>query len=271
MHDPIDALSAVRRSSQVYYAQLSEQVPLSCGVAFICPQYPNYSGGNQLREAIIPAGKSPAEACDEVQSFYADLNLHCFRWAPAAEQPVEPLEAFLTSRGYSPIRNLALSWTREVDIPTNPNVRLLPARAMRKSLRKLILRDYAYTPPVREMIADVAIDRLDNPQYDMFVAMLDDRPAGHGGLLQVGEIGRIENIFVAEDSRRQGVGLSIMSHLLALGRRLALRITCLETEETNLPAQSLYARCGFEPGGAFTEFIALEALNEGLFCLSIDQ
>ena len=249
MNASSNTLAAIRRSSQVYYAQITEQTTLSCGVAFTCPQYPNYSGGNQLREVVIPAGRSLVDCFDEVQAFYAGQGLRCFRWVPAAVQPAEPIEAFLAARGYTPVRNLALRWVREVEIPTHPGVRLLPVRAMRKAFREIMLDNRAYVPAVREMLADVAVDRLDDPQYDLFVALLDNRPAGFGALYQVGEIGRIENVFVAEACRHQGVGLSIVAHLLALSRRLALRITCLETEETNIPAQALYARCGFEVDG----------------------
>jgi ribosomal protein S18 acetylase RimI-like enzyme len=266
-----DALSAVRRSSQVYYAQVADQVTLSCGVAFICPKYPSYFDGNQLREAVLPPGRPPAEAFDEMQSFYASQGLRCFRWVPAGGQSIEPVEAFLTARGYLPNRNLAMSWMRQAEIPPHPKVRLLPGRAMRRALREIILSDRAYAPAHREMLAEVTLERLDNPQYDLFVAMLEDRPAGYGGLLQVGEIGRIENVFVAEACRRRGVGLAIVSGLLTLSRRLDLRITCLETEESNTPAQALYARCGFEVGGSFMEFIAPEAVQEGLFQLSIHQ
>lgn len=271
MNSFTDALAGIRRSSQVYYAQVADQTTLACGVAFTCPRYPNYYNGNQFREVVIPPGRSLADCFDEVQAFYAAQGLRCFRWTPAAAQPAGPLEAFLAPRGYTPIRNLALRRVREVDIPTHPGVRLLPVRAMRKAFRELMLGHRAYALPVREMLADVAVDRLDDPQYDLFVAMLENRPAGYGALHQVGEIGRIENVFVAEACRRQGVGLSIMAWLLALSRRLALRVTCLETEETNTPAQALYARCGFEAEGSFVEFIAPEAIREGLFCLSINQ
>ena len=86
--------------------------------------------------------------------------------------------------------------------------------------------------------------------------MVGGKPAGAGVLLQVGEIGRIENVFVAEAFRRRGVARSIMHHLLALSRRLALRITVLEVREDNAPAIALYDGCGFESAGTLVEFIA---------------
>jgi GNAT superfamily N-acetyltransferase len=259
MDGSTDALAAIRRSSQVYYAQIAEQTTPSCGVALTCAIYPGYHNGNHLREAVIPAGRSAADCFDEVQAFYAQQGLTCFRWVPAAVQPVEPLEALLASRGFVPRRNLAMKWTHEVAVLANPRVKLLPARAMRTALRAVILSNSAYPPSVRAMLADAALDRLDDPSFDVYVALLDGHPAGYGGLLQAGDIGRIENIFVAEAHRRQGVGRTLISHLLALSRRLALRITCLQTEECNAPARALYEQCGLEAGGTYVELIAPEA------------
>jgi ribosomal protein S18 acetylase RimI-like enzyme len=267
MNASTDALAAIRRSSQVYYAQIAEQTTLSCGVALTCPRYPKYPFGNQLREVLIPRGQSPAGCSEEVQAFYAGQGLRCLVWSPAAIQPVEPIEAFLTARGYTPIRSLALWWARDVEIPLTPNVRVLPARAMRRALREMIVS----SKPGNEGVADRALERLDDPQYDLSLAMLGNSPVGHAALYQVGDIGRIVNVFIAREHRRQGVALSLMAHLLALARRLALRITCLDTEESNLPARALYARCGFEEEGSFVEYIAPEAIEEGLFRPSIEQ
>jgi GNAT superfamily N-acetyltransferase len=256
MNGSPDALSAVRRSSQVYHAQIAEQTALSCGVALTCAQYPGYHHGNQLREVVLPAGRSAAECFDEVQSFYAQRGLTCYRWVPAAVQPVEPLEAMLAARGFTTGRNLAMKWTHEVAIQANPRVKLFPARAMRKALREVILSNATHPPDVRAMLADVTTDRLDDPSYDVYVALFDGRPAGYAGLLQAGDIGRIENVFIAEAHRRQGVGRTLIAHLLALAKRLAMRITCLETEECNAAARSLYKQCGLEAGGTYVEFMA---------------
>ena len=258
MDGSTDALAAVRRSGQVYFAQIAEQTSLSCGVALTCARYPGYHNGNQLREAILPSGRSAGECFDEAQAFYAQQGLRCFRWVPAAVQPIEPLEAFLAGRGYVTARNLAMKWTQEAAITVNPRVKLLPARAMRSALRQVILSNSVHPPEVRAMLADVTVERLDDPSYDVYVALLDGRPAGYGGLLQAGDIGRIENIFVAETCRRQGVGRTLIAHLLALSKRLALRITCLETTEGNAAARALYERCGLEAGGMYVEFLAPE-------------
>lgn len=266
-----EALAAVRRAGQAFSAQVAEQVILPGGVAFVSPQYPEYCHGSQMREVVIPPGRDMASLFSEVEAFYAARGLACHKWTPAAVQPVEPVEAFLLGRGYTPVVNLAMWLERDVSISVNPRVRLLPARAMPRAFRAVVRSNPGYPPPMLDTIVQVAVDRLNDPQYDMYVALVDDQPAALGALLQVGDIGSIETVYVAPAFRRSGVAATLIAHLTALSRRLALRITCLETEETNLPAQALYRRCGFEPAGTFREYIAPAAIQGGLFQLSIDQ
>jgi ribosomal protein S18 acetylase RimI-like enzyme len=264
MSSTTDAIAAIRRSSHVYVSQVADQTALTCGIAFTCPEHPDYYDGNHLREVTLHPGESMAEAFEEVEQFYHSQGLRCFRWVPAAGQPPEPIEAFLTQKGYQLTRQLAMAWQRDVEIPRNPAVKMLPARAMRRAFREIMLAKPVHDQPTREMLAEVANERLNEPQYDMFVAMLNDQPAGHGVLFQVGDIGRLEHIYVAPPFRRQGVGRTIIAHLLALSRRLALRITCLETQLDNTAAQDLYRQCGLEPAGTYVEFLSPEVRSANL-------
>jgi GNAT superfamily N-acetyltransferase len=212
--------------------------------------------GNQLREVILPPDGSLDDAWNEAAAAYDARGLPCHRWVPAAGTPVEPLERFLTGRGFTRRRYTTMVWTDPRDLPLRDDTRVLPARAMRQACRQLRLDDTRYDPATRELLADSRNERLDDPQYDQLIVMAGATPVATGVLLQVGDIGRIDNIFVAEPFRRQGYGLTLMAHLLALSRRLALRITVLELEEHNEPARALYTRCGFEPAGTRVEFVA---------------
>ncbi len=253
------ALAACRRSGQVYHEQLTEQTALTAGVAFTCREYPTLHEGNQFREVVLPESGSLSAAYDEVAGFYQSRGLTCFGWVPAAGTPIEPLEAFLSTRGFTTRTNLCMVWNREVDLVGEAGIRILPARPMRKALQELRMSDTAYDEATRRMLVESRNDRLDDPQYDQMVAMIGDEPAGTAVLLQAGEIGRIENVFIAEQFRRRGVGLALMAHLLAMAKRLALRITVLETTPDNEPAIALYHRCGFDPAGTYVEFEAPEA------------
>lgn len=252
---PIDALAAMRRANQVYHEQLSERKTLSCGVAFFSERYNCLPYVNQLREAVIPTGGSMSEAFDEVNAFYSSLGLTCNRWVPAVTQPAEPVEAFLTRHGYERRRKQIMELRRIEEIRANPDVRILPARAMRAALREIILQDPFHPEETREAAADATLDQLDEPRFEMSVAMLRGAPAGFGALLEAGEIGAIYSVVVLERFQRQGVARTLMKHLLALSQRLALRTTVLEIVGGHTIAESLYRQCGFETVAGYSEFV----------------
>lgn len=252
----IDALSAIRRSNQIFHEQLAERATLSCGIAFTCTRYPRLPGVNQVREVVIPAGGSMASCFEEVDAYYRERGLLCDRWVPASTQPSEPVEAFLASKGFQARRKNVMEFRQAVDIPANPDVRILPARAMRAAVRAIVTEDVFFAPELREAAADATLDRLDEPRYDMLVAMLGGRAVGFGALLEAGEIGGIYSVVVLEAFRRRGIGRTLMKHLVALSRRLALRTTVLEVDGGNAAAEALYHACGFEPAGHYVEFVA---------------
>jgi hypothetical protein len=149
-------------------------------------------------------GQSLADAFDEVEALYRSRGLQCYRWVPAAGEPTEPIETFLTGRNFHPARELAMILTSEVQIPIRDDIRIAPARAMRKALREIKLSDTRYEVSKRPMLADAKNERLDDPQYDMFVATVNGTPAATGTLFQVGDIGSIQDVFVIERFRRLG-------------------------------------------------------------------
>ncbi len=250
----IDALSAVRRASQVHYEQMCERRTLSCGIAFYSHPYAALPWMNQVREVVLPPGRTMQEAYDEVEACFAELGLACQRWVPAATQAPEPLEEFLAARGFITERRLTMLLVRAAEFTPRPDVRILPARAMRKAYAELVGSDTRYAPDFREDLVASHLDRLDDPQYDLFVAQLEGRLVGRGALFQVGDIARVENLVVDEAYRGQGIGRTLMAHLTALARRLAMRSTCLEVIGDEARLRRLYESCGFEAGPTYVQF-----------------
>lgn len=250
----IDALSAVRRASQVHYEQMCARRTLNCGIAFYSHPYAALPWMNQVREVVIPPGRTMQEAYDEVEACFADLGLACERWVPAATQAPEPIEAFLSPRGFTTDQRLTMLLVHAVEPAPRPDVRILPARAMRKAYAELIGRDERYAPDFREALIASHLDRLDDPQYDLFVAQIKGRLVGRGALFQVGDIARVENLVIDEPFRGQGVGRSLMAHLTALARRLAMRSTCLEVIGEDPRLRRFCESCGFEAGPTYVQF-----------------
>jgi ribosomal protein S18 acetylase RimI-like enzyme len=197
----------------------------------------------------------------EAEAYFAARGLRCRRWAPAAEQPVEVLQPFLESHGYRCRDLRAMRLGEWPHVAPNPAIRILPARAMRAAHRQTYLQTVegaAPQPdePAAELLADLASERLNDPQMDMFVALLGGRPAGRCALFQVGDIGRIMDLYVPIPLRRQGIATALLGHVIALAQRVASRVICLEVDATNTAAIKLLEKFGFEDDGLMVEFDA---------------
>jgi ribosomal-protein-alanine N-acetyltransferase len=106
------------------------------------------------------------------------------------------------------------------------------------------------------MLADAALERLNDPRLNAVVAMEAGRPVGRGSLFDVGDIGRIVDVCVMPDARRRGVGLAVVAHLIALAGRFGVRVVCLQVDAANDGAVSFFERCGFAQEARISEFDA---------------
>ncbi|HCJ67063.1 MAG TPA: ribosomal-protein-alanine N-acetyltransferase [Elusimicrobia bacterium] len=69
---------------------------------------------------------------------------------------------------------------------------------------------------------------------------------GYFGYWQIFEEFHITNLAVASEYRNQGIGSFILNYLLSEAKRKNCQRIILEVRSTNLPAQKLYFKFGFE-------------------------
>jgi len=84
-----------------------------------------------------------------------------------------------------------------------------------------------------------------DPHHNFFVAEIDGRLVGYGGLWVEENRAHIAKIAVREGHRRRGIGMAMLQHLLDHARRLGLSEAYLEVRRGNLAAQDMYRRAGF--------------------------
>lgn len=82
----------------------------------------------------------------------------------------------------------------------------------------------------------------------IFVAEIDGSVAGYITTVIDREAGRgrIPNLAVAAEARRQGLGRALIDHALNYFRQQSLAYAVIETLESNPVGQSLYPACGFQ-------------------------
>lgn len=249
------SIDSLLRSSQAYCQQVCGKQTLDYGIAFFSERFPSVSDVNQFREVWIDDAAHVSLAFEEAERWFAGNALRCLRWAPAGGQPSEALSAYLVERGFERRDYAALMLTSWPTIEADASVRVLPARAMRAALRVVMEQSLAsIAEPERSQAIEVMEERLDDPPYDMFVAMADKQPAGCCALYQVGDLVRVMDLHVTEPARYEAVAGGLLVHVLVLARRLAMRNVVAQVPVDDLPRRSLFETYGFEVDGTFTEF-----------------
>ena len=134
-------------------------------------------------------------------------------------------------------------------------------------------RELGYDGPSEAEFAARMPSLLDDPDTDLLVAYEGDgdercAPGGElcapggdercAGLLQLryrrniwapGEEAYIEDLFVAEHTRRQGLGALLVETAIDRARARGCSTVTLDTNERNTRALALYERYGFRSGG----------------------
>ena len=250
-------VSSLLRADQAYYAQLAETHALDWGIAFVSNTFSLDPNANQFREVMLEPGTSAAHALAAVNAYFESRDRRCCKWVSAADVDDTDLHRHLIEQGFIYREVRALLLTEWIDVPVPDGVRILPARAMRKSLTAI--HDERFDDPNvtgKIGLCQAAQERLNDPRMDAFVAMLDDQPAGCCTLFEIGDIGRICDLYVRNGNRRRAVGRALVGQVLRLARRLLLRVVCAPVAADNEPALKLFASCGLHPDGSIAEFVA---------------
>ncbi|MCG3132516.1 MAG: hypothetical protein FLDDKLPJ_03367 [Phycisphaerae bacterium] len=239
-------LGSILRSSQAYCGQLCERHTLDLGVAFVCERFVTLPEVNQFREVILPPGRRAEEAFAEAESFFAGRGLTCHRWAPAEGRRIDGLGSFLIVRGFVEIEYVCLTLARWVHLIPAPQVRILPARAMRGA--------YEATFGDAQEAKAAGVARLDDASFDAFVALQAGRPAGRIALHQVGDIGRIIEPEILAGTDEATVERALLAHVLALAQRLQMRTVCLPLAVERGERLARLRSAGFEVDGRVIEY-----------------
>lgn len=246
-----EIVSAARRSELALAEQVSQWESLSFGVAFWSGAFPNSPEANQLRDVWL-ADSDPLAVYQQAHDFFVSRGVTCGKWSPAAGQAVDPVATLLIAKGWKQqeLGAWALSRWDWVDVAPMPGTRVLPARAMPRAFRDT----YENNSPS----ADLAAERLNDSRQDIFVAMLEGKPAGRIGYLQVGDFASLTDLFVLPPARGRGVARAMVAHVLGLARRLLPRAFVATLPSAETTGTTFLERCGFAQCGSLAQFIRNE-------------
>ena len=248
-------VGSLLRSTQAYYSELCEKETLDYGIAFYNPRFAALPEANQFREVLIEDPARIPAAFQQTEACFRKRELFCHRWAPAEGRGTKELADFLTQQGFRRRQHMAMSLARWVDQETPEQVRILPARAMRTAYRETFTQfDTPGSSSMGELLADASLERLDDPQLDMVVALWDKEPVGRCGLYQVGDIARVMSVCILPVYAGRGIEEALLAHVLALAKRLTMRTVLVQIDETDRAGRTFLEEAGFVCDGEIVEF-----------------
>lgn len=251
------ATTAIRRSSQVYFELTSTRETVACGYAYANPRLPSLPACNFVGEVLLDDEDAP-DPVGLVEGHFAERGVRCHRWIPAEAQDPQPVADLVEPLGFE--RSDALTFVQRRMPPLDDSIRMLPARAMRRAVAAVVAERGAALNLAGELDG-AQTERLDSPQYDAFVAMRGDEPAGMLALLQAGQIGRVCDVYVCAAHRGRGVGRAMVAYATQTAMRWALRPICAQAAEANRPARRFLERSGFDECGTIARFVRPESVE----------
>jgi ribosomal protein S18 acetylase RimI-like enzyme len=147
------------------------------------------------------------------------------------------LAAALQSSGYTIDRRHLFYLTNHSQSPQRGEpLTILPARSSFKHVRAIAEEQGA---------ADAELLHLDDSHTDAFIALRDGKAAAYLATLTMGEVGVIENLYVAADFRRQGIGRTMMACATELAARAQWRHVMMPVAPENDGLLELATKSGF--------------------------
>lgn len=263
-HRAVSTADLIRLYHQtaVHWArQAAEETVLECGIAIVNPRLGNVRRLNQMLEASLGDGQSPPDALAEAEAHFAAAGTRCWKWVLNPAVPLErtaPLERHLLDLGYEKrgADIMYLAGRPAAPIQEVGGLQIIPARASYRHARAL-WEEWAAADQ-EPQLAEAGMLNLEDPQTDALVALKDGTPAGLVAVQTTGEIGVIEELYVAEKFRGQGIGRTMLSRALEICARSLFKHVFLEVIPDNAAAVALYTKLGFRRVGAYVDYANLQ-------------
>ena len=259
---PENLVRLFHRTELHWVRHVGEEAQLDAGVAFTNPQLPDVRDANTMVDAALPPGVSPAEAVEEVEQHFGRAGTACRQWilnpaAPDAQRLL--LSKHLTSTGWRayPYDVMHLAGRPDGAIAEAAGLTIIPARASFRHARELAEEAAAaYGVP---QLAEASMLHLDDPHWDVLIALRDGKAVARAGVLAVGDVGRIEHVFVSPSARCQGIGRTMVGRALEICARSLFKHVMLCVPPKDPGAIDFYARFGFCRIGELVAYLPSEA------------
>jgi ribosomal protein S18 acetylase RimI-like enzyme len=256
---PTDLVRLFHRCEAHWVEQLSDPVALEAGTAYANAEFSKVWSANHIRDAALHGEMTPQQAVAEVDAHFAGMGTRCAYWVinPSAnDEQTRPLIEYLLAAGYRRQIDdiLYLKKTPQRANLSATSLQIIPARASFKHARMLAEESVREKWEGLQQLVEAHLRRLDDSHFDALLALDENRPVATIGVLAVGELGMIEDVYVSKDFRGRGIGRIMMGRALEICARSLFKHVFICAQPENQPAQRLYQSAGFEKIGELVSY-----------------
>ena len=256
-----DALvRAIKRADLILARMVAEETALEGATAMTNPRRPGVHMANFAADLRVPEGSTADAVLDEIADHFQSRNLACHYMQCNETHWPDDLAQSLSRRGYQRGPTASVCLLHDYTPPKRdmPAMQVIPGRAAYAQLQEFYVQSardhHGADDALAAQIAQSQIDHLDEPRFDMFVGRIDGRIAGIAGVITLGNIGVIDNVYTAPQFRGRGVASALMHHTIEHCSRALFEQVILEVlaDSRALP---LYESLGFKPVASYHKFV----------------
>src|ERR1700682_4182387 len=135
-------------------------------------------------------------------------------------------------------------------------------RALIEELDRTLAREY-----LPEQQHGLRLDTIFQPHVRFFVARLDGRAVGCGGVALFGSFAEVKRMYVRDDARGRGIARALLARIELETTNHGMNLLRLETGDRQLDAIRLYERSGFRRCEVFGDYASLtpQAIATSIF------
>ena len=256
---PDALIRAAKRAAVVLGRTIADEATTDAGTLLSNPQRAGVWAANFVGDMTVPDDASPREAIEQILTHYRERGATCYALDAADTFWPDAVPPILSSLGYYPSNRMVCLWDRTSAPvpPPSPDLQIIPARASYRELaaffREMATTQDRCSDEQAAALAKARVDQLDEERLEVFLGRLDGKAVGVCGVLTLGNVGVLYDLFTLASHRNRGVGAGLMAHLLDHCRRAQFD-SVVASFPQNCPHLPFYTRLGFSVVGTFIRF-----------------
>jgi GNAT superfamily N-acetyltransferase len=249
---------AVKRAEVILARAVAEELVLDGATVFTNPGRAGFQGCNWAGDLRVEPGESGEGLMGEVEGVFEKAGTRCGLLQYSEQVWPEGLSRVIESRGFrASNRTIGLLRGYRRSRVMDGRVQIVPARAVYPRLggfyeRMALDDDYAGNGSPAEF-AGAMIDRLDETRYEVFIGRVGGEAVGMAGVLTVGSMGVLRDIYALPSCRGTGIGAALVGHVIGHCERSRFEQVVLELAR-GCRSQRFYESLGFVEAAWYTRY-----------------